>query len=87
MTEDEMVGWHHQVYGHEFEQAPGFGGGQGSLACYSLWAHKALHKTEQLNWNWNKCSTYSDLCCQSPFTKSSFFLLNCHLCQDINFWI
>ena len=33
MTEDEMVGWHHQVYGHEFEQAPGFGGGQGSLAC------------------------------------------------------
>ena len=33
MTEDEMVGWHHQVYGHGFEQAPGFGGRQGSLAA------------------------------------------------------
>ena len=32
MTDDEMVGWHHQAYGHEFEQGPGFGGGQGSLA-------------------------------------------------------
>ena len=34
MTEDEMVGWHHQLNGHEFEQAPGIGDGQGSLACY-----------------------------------------------------
>ena len=33
MTEDEMVGWHHQLNGHEFEQAPGVGDGQGSLAC------------------------------------------------------
>ena len=33
MTEDEMVGWHHQLYGHEFEYAPGVGEGQGSLAC------------------------------------------------------
>ena len=33
MTEDEMVGWHHQLDGHEFEQAPGVGDGQGSLAC------------------------------------------------------
>ena len=35
MTEDEMVGWHHQLDGHEFEQAPGIGEGQGSLACCS----------------------------------------------------
>ena len=35
MTEDEMVGWHHQLDGHEFEQAPGVGDGQGSLACCS----------------------------------------------------
>ena len=35
MTEDEMVGWHHPVNGHEFEQAPGDGEGQGSLVCYS----------------------------------------------------
>ena len=37
MTEDEMVGWHHQLYGHEFEQAPGDGEGQGSLEWYSPW--------------------------------------------------
>ena len=34
-TEDEMVRWHHQLDGHEFEQAPGVGDGQGSLACFS----------------------------------------------------
>ena len=39
-TEDEMVGWHHQLNGHEFEQAPGDGEGQGSLAGCSLWGHK-----------------------------------------------
>ena len=39
MTEDEMVGWHHQLYGHEFEQAPGVGDGQGSLACCSPRGH------------------------------------------------
>ena len=37
MTEDEMVGWHHQFDGHEFEQAPGVGDGQGSPACWSPW--------------------------------------------------
>ena len=37
MTEDKMVGWHHQLDGHEFEQAPGAGDGQGSLACCSSW--------------------------------------------------
>ena len=36
MTEDKMVGWHCKLDGHEFEQAPGVGGGQKSLACYSL---------------------------------------------------
>ena len=40
MTEDEMVGWHHQHYGHEFEQALGVADGQGSLACCSPWGHK-----------------------------------------------
>ena len=38
-TEDEMVGWHHQLRGHEFEQAPEVGDGQGSLACCSPWGH------------------------------------------------
>ena len=40
MTEDEMVGWQHRLYGHEFEQAPGVGDGQGGLACYSPRGHK-----------------------------------------------
>ena len=39
-SEDEMVGWHHQLDGHEFEQAPGVGDGQGSLTCYSPWGCK-----------------------------------------------
>ena len=49
MTEDEMVGWHHRFNGHEFEQAPGDGDGQGSLVCYSPWDHKESDTTEQLN--------------------------------------
>ena len=49
MTEDEMVGWHHQLDGHEFEQVSGVGNGQGSLACCSSWGHKESDTTEQLN--------------------------------------
>ena len=49
MTEDEMVGWHHRLERHEFEQAPGVDDGQGSLAYYSPWGHKELDTTEQLN--------------------------------------
>ena len=49
MTEDEMVGWYHQLNGHEFEQAPGVGNGQGSLVCCSPWDHKELDTTELLN--------------------------------------
>ena len=50
-TEDEMGGWHHQVNGHEFEQAPGDVDGQGSLAYCSPWGHKQSDTTEQLNSN------------------------------------
>ena len=49
MTEDEMDGWHHQLSGHEFEEAPGVGDGQGSLAFCSPWGHKELDTTEGLN--------------------------------------
>ena len=50
-----MVGWHHQLDGHEFEQAPGVGEGQGSLACCSPWGHKESDTTERLNSNnWSK---------------------------------
>ena len=48
-NEDEMVGWHHQLIGHEFEQALGDGEGQGSLVCYSPPGHKELDTTERLN--------------------------------------
>ena len=46
MTEDEMVGWHHQLDGHEFEQALGDGDGQGSLTCCSPCGCKELETTE-----------------------------------------
>ena len=49
MTEDEMVGWHHQLDGHKFEQAPGIGEGQGGPACCSPWGHKEIYTTERLN--------------------------------------
>ena len=48
--EDEMVGWHHQFYGHEFEWAPAVGDGQESLACWSPLGCKELDMTELLNW-------------------------------------
>ena len=51
VTEDEMVGWHHQLNGHEFEQTLGDSGGQGSLACCSPWGHRELDVTERLNNN------------------------------------
>ena len=49
MTEDEMFGWHHQLDGHEFEQALGVGDGQGRLVCFSPQGCKELDMTEQLN--------------------------------------
>ena len=49
-AKDEMVGWHHQLSGHEFKQAPGVGDGQGSLVCCSLWCCKESDTTERLNW-------------------------------------
>ena len=51
MTEDEMVEWYHRLNRHEFEQDPGDGEGQGSLACYSPWGQKESDTTEQLNSN------------------------------------
>ena len=50
MTEDEMVGWHHQLNGHGSEEAPGVDDGQGSLACCSPWGCRESDMTEQLNW-------------------------------------
>ena len=49
MTEEEMVGWHHRLYGHEFEQTPGDSERQGSLACCSPWGHQESDTTERPN--------------------------------------
>ena len=49
-TEDEMVGWHHWLKGHEFEWTPGVADRQGSLACCSSWGRKESDMTEWLNW-------------------------------------
>ena len=68
-TEDKMVGWHHQLHGHEFEQALGVGDGQGGLECCSSRGHKESDTTEQLNWtelkNILNCAYLS-----SPFSLS-----------------
>ena len=49
MTEDEMVGWHHRLNGHEFEETPGVGDGQGGLVCCGSWGCKESDMTERLN--------------------------------------
>ena len=49
-TEDEMIGWHHWLNGHEFEQALGVGDGEGSLVCCSPWGHKESDTTKRPNW-------------------------------------
>ena len=64
MTEDEMVGWHHQLNGHYSEQAPGGGDGQGSLVCYSPWGHTVgldwvTELIEWLNWLTNQLRSSS----------------------------
>ena len=49
MTEDEMVGWHHQLNGHEFEYTLGVGNGQGCLACCNSWGRQESDTTKRLN--------------------------------------
>ena len=62
MTEDEMVGWHHQLNRHVFEQALG-DDGQGSLVCCSPWGHKESYMTEWMNWTelhlWNALASHN----------------------------
>ena len=57
-TEDEMIGWHHWLDGHEFEQALGDGEGQGNLACCHSWCHNERDMTEWLNNNNTHTHTY-----------------------------
>ena len=72
MTEDEMVGWHHRLNGHEFEQAPGDGEGQGSLACCSPWGRKESDTTEWLkNGRASAVLTSQDATCCCPAREAS----------------
>ena len=63
-SEDEMVGWHHLLDGHEFEQAPEVGDGQGSLEHCSPWGRKELDTTERLNWIEFYPGACTMICCQ-----------------------
>ena len=63
MTGDEMAGWHHQLYAHEFEWTPGVGDVHGSLVCCCSWGCKELDLTEQLNWTEASCSLIVFILC------------------------
>ena len=54
-----MIGWHHQLNGHEFEQAPGDSEGQGNMVCCSPWGHQESDMTERMNSNSNNIMLYS----------------------------
>ena len=73
-TEDEMVGWHHQLSGHEFKQTLGGGDGQGGLACCGSWHCEELDRTERLNWtelNWMIIQQNSSSCSRMCFSLNS----------------
>ena len=76
-TENEMVGWHHWLNGHEFEKTPGDGEGQGNLACCSPWGHKESDTTEWLNNNYYKCKFSV---CASIFPSIRIFSSESILC-------
>ena len=66
-----MVGWHHRLNGHEFEQTLGVGDGQGGLACCSPWGHRELDMTEQLNREGNGTPLqYS--CLENPMDRGAW---------------
>ena len=69
-TEDMIFGWHHWLDGHEFEQAPGVGNGQGSLVCWSPWGLKETHWVTELNW--------------TGVETNKDFLLNCLFKNTVN---
>ena len=85
-TEDEMAGWHHRLYGREFEWTLGVGDGQGGLACCDSWGRKESDTTERLNWTelnplyplWVKKKKMS--------VKKIYIILLFELCHSLNCW-
>ena len=91
-TEDKIVGWHHRLDGHEFEQALGVGDGQGSWVCCSPWGRKESDTTERLNWTENIYRHFLWVVCFFP-TKFSlrFYLVSkyipgCHCTKNYVEW-
>ena len=76
MREHEMIGWHHQLNEHKFEQTPGDGEGQRRRACYSLWGRKESDMTEQLHNN----KARSTSCVPQNITPSTFWPLCLRVC-------
>ena len=75
-TEDEMVGWHHRLNGHKFEQTLGVGDRQGSLACCSPRGLKESDTTEQLNWTELKMYGLSGYCFTTVLNQKTLRYLN-----------
>ena len=83
VTGDEVVGWHHWLNVHEFEQIPGDSKGQGSLMCYSPWVHKELDMTEQLNNRSKMIVLYTH-----THTHTFFFRFISHIeCYRVLIWV
>ena len=83
--EDEMVGWHHWLNGHEFGWTPGVGDGQGGLVCWSSWGSKESDTTEWLNWlndcfwcyyKWNYCLTSFSNCSLLVYLSTTNFCMS-----------
>ena len=84
--QDEMVGWHHWLSGHKFDQTPGGGEGQGNLACCSLRSHKESDTTEQLTNNSNNKPAGSEWL-QAVSDRSELDYWKHSWCQRIDcFW-
>ena len=89
-TEDETVGWHHRLDGHEFEHGLGVGGGHGSLACCSPWGCKKLNMTEWLNWTelpqiGSGNITENDMLLEHH-VKGVMYMYLCSMCNPPHHW-
>ena len=85
-TEDETVGWHHRLDGHEFEQALGVGDGQGGLVCFSPWGHKESDTTD-----WTELNAYIGVICFKRllyhFTMQAKILVHKNVSEISQWWV